>query len=173
MYVLLTFLSAYTLTNCLSLCMALHVLHKKKKKISIVDFKFVLIVSHMSCFQLSDEFLFAQLHLSSSISPPLRLSLTFPSASTSLWRKAQLVELIIYSCLSPNSAPYRREKERKTRAEAVFLSCSCGRQKRLDDSFNLQGFQLPKHTQMIRTCTWAHCSFTEPLLFSLLCNKEI
>lgn len=85
----------------------------------MADFKFVLIVSHMSRFQLSDEFLFAQLHLSSSISPPLRLSLTFPSASPSLWRKARLVELIIYSCLSPNSALYRREK-RERRGQGLF-----------------------------------------------------
>ena len=67
-------------------------------------------VSHMSCFQLSDEFLFAGLHLSSSISPPLCL---FSRFSVCLRRfpgdEARLVEQIIYSCLSPNSALYRRE----------------------------------------------------------------
>lgn len=91
-------------------------------------------VSHMSCFQLSDEFLFAGLHLSCSISPPLRL---FPRFSSCLRRfpgdEARLVEQIIYSCLSPDSALYRREmrdgkKKRRERGghAAVFLSCNAG-----------------------------------------------
>lgn len=128
----------YLSPRMVGLCFAL-------EKTSIANFRFVLMVSRMSCFQLSDEFLFAELHLSSPISPQLHLSLPLlllpPPPSEG---EAQLVEQIIYSCLSPNSALYCGEMrdgkmERQRRARAVFLSHNCRRQKQMDDSFSLLG----------------------------------
>lgn len=68
------------------------------KKISVARFKSVPMVRYMSCFQLSDGLLFALVHLSASISPPARL----PLAPLLPGENAQLMENIIYSCLSPN-----------------------------------------------------------------------
>lgn len=68
------------------------------KKFSGAHFKSVLMVHYMSCFQLSDGLLFALVHLSASISPPAHLPLAPPLPG----ENAQLVENIIYSCLSPN-----------------------------------------------------------------------
>lgn len=89
------------------------------KKISIADFKFVLMVSHMSCFQLSDEFLFAELHLSSSISPQLGLPAASPSASRrgSAFRADNLFLFVSQLCpvLLGKERWENREREEGTR----------------------------------------------------------
>lgn len=97
---------------------------------SVASFKSVAMVGHLSCFELSAEVSFAELHLSTA--SPLRLSFT---------SRCEAEAQIIYSCLSPNSAPNHREMrdgkiERKRRARAVLLSCNCRRQKQMDDSFS-------------------------------------
>lgn len=100
------------------------------KKISVAHFKSAPMVRCMSCFQLSDGLLFALVHLSASISPPARLPLTplLPGEN------AQLMEKIIYSCLSPNPRACAAGKWRGgggERREKGGLSYTEGRRQRM------------------------------------------
>lgn len=99
------------------------------KKISVSRFKSVPMLRYMSCFQLSDGPLFALVHLSASISPPARL----PLAPLLPGENAQLMENIIYSCLSPNPRACAAGK-RGGRTESKRRAFMHRRQEAEDDS---------------------------------------
>lgn len=115
----------------------------------------------MSCFQLSDEFLFAGLHLSGSISPPLRLFPRFSSCLRRLsWRRGSacgadnLFLFISRLCPVPQgNERWKKQRERGGHA-AVFLSCNAEDRSKWMTAPASKEPQLTKHapTHKPHTC---------------------
>lgn len=140
------------------------------KKISIANFKFVLMVSYMNCFQLSDGFLFAALRLSSFISPPVCLSFASPPASTAFWREGSACSacnlFLFISQLCP--VPWGNERERG--GHKLFFSFMQLMQKTEANGWQLQlaGLQLTKQAASHKTHTRAPAVWVQQVKVSLL-----
>lgn len=133
------------------------------------DFKHVPMVSHVSCFQLSDEFLFAELRLSNAVSPPLCLS-PAPAPASTFFCRAGLVEQITYSFLSRRSLPVpggtrEMEKHRERRRHKAFLlSCNGTGWKQMDGRFSEQNHGSPNTLSLTRNKLVSYLNVTSPAL---------